>query len=110
MNADIGDGIKPVDELGVEVFEITEATAEEEVLADVAERSLDLPLRLRPIGPAGARLKAVMPRQREQRAVVGDVALVVLAGHRGLHAVVEDLDRHAADRFEGLDMAAQQRL
>jgi hypothetical protein len=38
------------------------------------------------------------------------VALVVLAGHRGLHAVVEDLDRHAADRLEGLDMTAQQRL
>jgi hypothetical protein len=43
VNADIGDGIKPVGELGVEVFEITEATAEEEVLADVAERSLDFP-------------------------------------------------------------------
>jgi hypothetical protein len=51
-----------------------------------------------------------MPRQREQRAVVGDVALIVLAGHCGLPAVVKDLDRHAAHRFEGLDMAAQQRL
>jgi len=51
-----------------------------------------------------------MLRQREQRAVVGDVALIVLAGHRGLHAVVEDLDRHAANRLEGLNMTAQQRL
>jgi hypothetical protein len=51
-----------------------------------------------------------MPRQREQRAVVGDVALVILTGHCGLHAVVEDLDRHAADRLEGLEMTAQQRL
>lgn len=48
-----------------------------------------------------------MLRQCEQRAVIGDVALIVLAGHRGLHAVVEDLDRHAADRLEGLDMAPQ---
>jgi hypothetical protein len=51
-----------------------------------------------------------MLRQREQRAIAGDVALIVLAGHRGLHAVVEDLDRHAADRVESLDMTAQQRL
>ena len=51
-----------------------------------------------------------MLRQCEQRAVIGDVTLIVLAGHRGLHAVVEDLDRHAADRLEGLDMAPQQRL
>jgi hypothetical protein len=51
-----------------------------------------------------------MPRQREQRAVVGDVALVILAGHGSLYAVVEDLDQHTADRFKGLDMTAQQRL
>src|SRR5882762_5697549 len=110
VDADVGDRIEPVDELSVEVLEVAEATAEKEVLADIAERPLDLPLRLGPIGSAGARLEAIMLRQREQRTVVGDVALVVLAGHRGLHAVVEDLDRHAADRLEGLDMTAQQRL
>ena len=48
--------------------------------------------------------------EREQRAVVDDVALAILAGHRRLHAVVEDLDRHAADRLEGRHVAAQQRL
>ena len=108
MDADIGDGTEPIDELSVEVLEVAEAAAEKEVLADIAERPLDLPLRLRAIGSAGARLKAIM--QREQRAVVGDVALIVLAGHRGLHAVVKDLDRHAANRLEGLDMTTQQRL
>ena len=35
---------------------------------------------------------------------------LVLAGHRRLHAIVEDLDRHAADRREGLHVTAQQRL
>jgi hypothetical protein len=64
VNADIGDGVEPVDELSIEVVEVAEAAAEKEVLADIAERSLDFPLRLRPIGPAGARLKALMPRQR----------------------------------------------
>ena len=47
-----------------------------------------------------------MLRQCEQRAVIGDVTLIVLAGHRGLHAVVEDLNRHAADRLEGSHVAA----
>src|SRR6202021_787179 len=110
VDAHVGDGIEPVDELSVEVVEAAKAAAKKEVLTDIAERPLDLPLRLGPIGSAGAGLKAIMMRQREQRAVVDDVALIVLAGHRGLHAVVEDLDRHAADRLEGLDMTAQQRL
>jgi hypothetical protein len=50
VNADIGDSIKPVDELGVEVVEVAEVTAEKEVLADIAERPLDLPLGLGSVG------------------------------------------------------------
>jgi hypothetical protein len=44
VDADIGDGIEPVDQLSVEIVEIAEVAAEEEVLADMAERPLDLPL------------------------------------------------------------------
>ena len=55
-------------------------------------------------------MEAVVLRQRQQRAIVDDVAIAILAGHRRLHAVVEDLDRHAADRREGLHVTAQQRL
>lgn len=51
-----------------------------------------------------------MPRQRQQRAIIDDVALIILAGHRGFHPVVQDLDRHPAQRGERLDMTAQQRL
>lgn len=51
-----------------------------------------------------------MLRQRQKRGIVDDVTLVVLAGHRRLHPVVKDLDRHAVQRFEGLHVAAQQRL
>jgi hypothetical protein len=36
--------------------------------------------------------------------------MVILTDHRRLHAVVGDLDRHPAERFEGLDMTAQQHL
>jgi hypothetical protein len=66
VDADVGDGIEPVDELSVEVLEVAEAAIEKEVLADIAERALDLPLGLCPIGPAGARLEAIMLCQREQ--------------------------------------------
>ena len=38
------------------------------------------------------------------------MALAILADHRRLHPVVEDLDRHAADGLEGQHVAAQQRL
>ena len=39
---------------------------EEEVLADVAERPLDLALGLGPVGPAGLRLEAVMAGEVDQ--------------------------------------------
>ena len=38
------------------------------------------------------------------------MAIAILAGDRRLHAVVEDLDRHAADGGEGQHVTAQQRL
>jgi hypothetical protein len=41
-----------------------------------------------------------------QAAVVDDQAVGILADHRGLHAIVEDLPRRAADRREGGDVAA----
>jgi hypothetical protein len=40
----VGDRVEPVAELGVEVVEVLERAGEEEVLADVAVRSLDLAL------------------------------------------------------------------
>ena len=110
-DAHIGDLIEPLPELGVEIVEIAEAAAEEEVLADVAERPLDLALRLGPVRPAGLRQIAVVAGELEQGAVVDDVAgLGILAAEHGPHAVVEDLLRHAAERLEGGGMAAQQGL
>ena len=51
-----------------------------------------------------------MTRQIDQAAIVDDQAVGILADHRGLHAVVEDLPRCAADRGEGGDVATQDRL
>jgi hypothetical protein len=102
----IGDRVEPMTELDIEIVEIAERASEEEVLADIAEWSLNLALGLRPIGPAGARLEAVMPRKINQAAVVDDQPIGILADDRRLHAIVEDLARYAADRFQGGNMAA----
>src|ERR1700754_4757784 len=53
MGAGIGGLVEPLTELGIEIVEIAKGPAEEEVLADVAERTLDLALRLGPIRLAG---------------------------------------------------------
>ena len=51
-----------------------------------------------------------MASEVEQRAIVNDVTcLGVVADHRRLHAIVEDLLWHATECFEGGDVAAQDR-
>jgi hypothetical protein len=55
-------------------------------------------------------VEAVVARKIDQRPVVDDVALGVLAADRGLHPVVEDLARHTIERGEGGEVAAQHGL
>src|SRR4051812_37589640 len=78
-------------------------------LTDVAEGTLDLALGLGAVGLAGLGHEAVVHRQVEEFGVVDDAALVDLAQHGGLHAIIQDLRRDAAQRLEGGDMAAQHR-
>ena len=110
MPARIGEGVEPVPELGIQIVEVAERAAEEEVLPDVAEGALHLTLCLGPVGRTGLRQKPVMRRQLEQLAIIGDALIVHLAQHRRLHAVVEDLGRHPAERLESGDVAAQNGL
>ena len=60
MHAHIGNLVEPLSQLLVEIVEVAEEAAEEEVLADVAERPLDLALRLGPIRLARLRQVAVV--------------------------------------------------
>ena len=53
VGAWVGDRIEPMAELGVQVVEVPERAGEEEVLADIAVRPLNLALGLGPVGPAG---------------------------------------------------------
>src|SRR5689334_2678744 len=94
-------------ELVVQVVEVAERATEKEVLADVAERPLDLALRFGAIGPAGAGLEAVMAGEVDEGSAVDDGPIGVLADDRGLHAIIEDRARRAANRLEGGDVAAQ---
>jgi hypothetical protein len=104
----IGDPIQPDPELQVQVLEVTEAAAKEEVLAHVAVWSLYFSLRLSPIGTAGFWLVAVVRGEGPQRGIVDDVtAFSVVAVEHGAHAVVEDFCRYTAEIGEGVGMAAQ---
>ena len=99
----------------VEVVAVAEAATEEEVLADVAERPLDLALGLGAIRFAGLWQVTVMAGELDQCAVVDDVAglgtiLGRLAVDHGFHPVVEDLGRCPAQRLEGGSVAAQHGL
>jgi hypothetical protein len=53
VQADFGDGIEQDPKLAVEVVEVAEGARQEEALADVGERPLDLTLRFGPVGAAG---------------------------------------------------------
>jgi hypothetical protein len=110
MQAGIGDVAEPGFELQIEIVDIAEDAAEKEVLADIAERSLDLALRLRPIGTTRLGQEAVVMREIPERAVVNDLAVGVLADHRSLHPIIEDLARYAAKRFERRLVAGEYRL
>jgi hypothetical protein len=70
VDTGIGDRVEPMPELSVEIIEVAERTAEEEVLANIAERPLDLALGLGPVRPAGFGLEAVMPGKVDEAAVV----------------------------------------
>jgi len=83
------------------------APAEEEVFADIAEWTLDLALRLGAIRLARLRQVAVVAGERQQRAVVDDVAGVgILTMEHRAHAVIEDLLGHAPERLECGGVAA----
>ena len=110
VDAWVRDGVEPVAELRVEIIEVAERAAEEEVLADVSERPLHFALGFGPIGSTGTRLEAVVPCEVEEATVVNDQAVGILADHRRLHAVVENFLRNPADRFERRNVTAQDGL
>lgn len=91
-------------------IEVVEDAAEEEVLADVTKRPLDLALGLGPIGAAGARLEAIMAGEIDEGAIVDDEPVSIFADDRGLHAIIKDRVGRSTNGLEGGDVAAQDAL
>lgn len=79
-------------------------------IMSIPEGPLHLALRLGPIGTAGLGQEAVMMREITERAVVDHLAVDILADYRRFHAIIEDLARHAAERFERRLMTGQHGL
>jgi len=49
-----------------------------------------------------------VPGEIDKRAILDDEAVGILADDRGLHAIIENLVRRAADRLESGDMTVQE--
>src|SRR6201991_4035441 len=109
VHTDIGYRVEPLAQLAIHVTKVLEPACEEEVLPDIAVRSLDLALGLGAICLAGTWCKTVMLCKRDQLRVVDDV-LLCLTEHSGLHPVVKNLSRHAAQVPERFHVTAQHRL
>lgn len=107
VQARIGDSVEPVSELPIQIVEISEDAAKEEVLANVAERPLNLAFGLWPVGTTGLWQITVMLRKFAERAVVDDAAILILADDGCLHPVVENLAGHAANRLERSSMTSK---
>ena len=97
----------PLGELRVQILEVVIASAQEEVVAGVAERAFHLALGLGPIQCAGTGTEPVVLGQLQQPRMVNHVTGLVLAQHRGLHPIVEDLSGHPAEFFDLPHVAAQ---
>ena len=74
MDARIGDLIEPLAELRVEIVEKTKAATEEEVLADVTQRALDLSLGFGRVWLPLLWQETVVAGKLEQGADVDDVS------------------------------------
>ncbi|CAM4175052.1 hypothetical protein PAYE108092_21000 [Paracoccus yeei] len=110
MQTGIGDGQAPFIELGVQIVEILEAAAEEEVLPHIAEGPLDLALGFGPVGLAGPGRRIVMPQQGHQGRVVGHHPRSIFADDGGLHPIIEYLATDPAHGVECGDVAAHHRF
>jgi len=70
----IGNRIEPMPQLGIQIVEVAEGAGKEEVLTNVAVRSLNLALGFGPIRAARLRLKAIVPGNIDEHVIVDNAA------------------------------------
>lgn len=94
-------------QLSVEVVEVAERARQEEVFPNIAKRSLDLALRLGPIGTACWDESRSDARDNKRTVIDNTLCLAFADTACRLHPIVQDLARNAPNRLEGGDMATQ---
>ena len=72
----IGNRIEPMPQLGIQIVEVAEGAGKEEVLTNVAVRSLNLALGFGPIRAARLRLKAIVPGNIDEHVIVDNAARI----------------------------------
>ena len=102
----------PERQLPIEVVEVGEAAAGDEVAFDVFHAGLDLALGLGPVGPTQPRRETPVVGEGGEGGVEFRLALAVLVGRRaeddGAHAIVEQELAAATEVGEGPLMGSQQ--
>lgn len=89
--------IEPFTKAGIDVGIADKLTAVDEVLPKVANRPLDLALRLRSVGSTGADMKAVVSREVHERHVLHErpTSISKIGIHDRLHLVEQQRARHS---------------
>lgn len=111
VDPDAGHAPEPPLGLRGQVRVAGEAAAVGEALAHVADGALDVPLRVRPVGPAGPGPKALVRVEAEELGVLGDAAVLApqIPDDHALHLVEQELPRHASEEAEGRLQTLEQR-
>ena len=93
LPAQVDRALQPARGLRVEIVVVGDAASVEEALADVADRALDLALRLRPVRPAGAGHEPPVPGEAQELRVQHQAAAgrAIVGEHDGAHLVEQQL-------------------
>src|ERR1700722_8281768 len=105
MDAHVGGFGEPARRHLVQVLQRGEVPSIHQVGFDILKRSLDLPLRLRTMRPAGPWLEAIMSGESEKAGVV-DGLVTVITRYYHFHVVVETSRGQSLEVFEGASVFA----
>ncbi len=108
MHPPVGHRLDPRPCLVIQVGQVGEGQPGPEGGAHIADPTLDLALRLRPIRVAGLGGEAIVGGEVEEGRIPMDGAVGVPFQHDGLEVVIEDAPGAAAQRLEGVQVAAQE--
>ena len=110
MDAHVGDRLEPLSSGRVDVAEVDDLEAGQEVLLDVTDAGLDTALLVTGADIAGRDLEAVVAGEVDIAGVEHRRLPAQALQHRGLQIVDHDLARYLVERLEGVHVAAEEVL